>query len=279
VGNPLGIEGAVFSTDGTIIKAFAIDTEVEGNHWLGYVGCNPNGGFTVVGSRTDTDDTTFGVFAQHFDAQGDPIQDAFTVNPSPEGTQVQPVVGIGPSGEGVVIYEDSPTEGNYSLTARPINADGPSGDSFTLLALAGVDCVKPAIAIGPGGRTAYAGNMGPQIQLFTVPSTSEPQPRSTWYQTFGDFALPAITFLGDDEALAMASLRNIAGGGHSSVRVEIIDYDSVTTTSSVLLGDDPNLPPYAPSIGYGAGTVAIAWTQRTEDGFEVHLSTFKGNPR
>ena len=44
------------------------------------------------------------------------------------------------------------------------------------------------------------------------------------------------------------------------------------------LGDDPNLPPYPPAIGYGEGTLAVAWTQRTDDGFQVHLSSFKGQP-
>jgi hypothetical protein len=278
IGNPLGVQGAVFSVDGTIITNFAIDTEVEGNHWLGHVGCNPDGGFTVVGSRTDTDDTTFGIFAQHFDDEGVPLKPAFTVNPSPEGTQVQPVVGLGTGGTGVVIYEESLPDGNYTLMGRPINFEGNAGDSFTLLASDGVDCQKPAIAIGPKGRVAYAGNMGPQIQTFNVPSIITPEPSGTWYQTFGHYLLPAITFVGDDSLLAMASLQNVTGGGEPSVRVEIIEDKNVTVVSSVRLGDDPNLPPYPPAIGYGEGTLAVAWTQRTDDGFQVHLSSFKGQP-
>ena len=116
------------------------------------------------------------------------------------------------------------------------------------------------------------------IQTFNVTSINTPEPSGTWYQTYGHYLLPAITFVGDDSLLAMASLQNVTGGGDPSVRVEIIEDKNVTVVSSVRLGDDPNLPPYPPAIGYGEGTLAVAWTQRTDDGFQVHLSSFKGQP-
>ena len=277
VGNPLGIEGATLAADGSVVSSFDIKTEVEGNHWLGHVGCNPSGGFTVAGSRTDTDGTTFGVFAQHFRNDGTVLGDAFIVNPAPEGTQVQPVVGVTWGGTGVVMYEDAPTGGDYRLNARTFDSSGVASSTFTILASEGADALKPAIALSHNGRVAYAGNIGAQIQILAAPSVQSPEPTETWVKTFGSFIFPAITYLSTDTELAMVSLVNVTRAGEPSVRVEILTEGSDASLSSVSLGDDPNLPPYPPSIGYGGGVLAVAWTQRTDDGFEIRQSTFAGS--
>ena len=60
------------------------------------------------------------------------------------------------------------------------------------------------------------------------------------------------------------------------MRVDLLGSGVDADVSSVLLGDDPQLPPYPPAVAYGAGTLAVAWTQRTTDGFEIHLGQFKG---
>jgi hypothetical protein len=274
-GYTLGVEGAVLGSDGAVVKAFEITTEVEGNHWLGSVGCSPEGGFTVVGSRTDTDDTTFGVFAQHFDADGEALSAAFGVNPSPEGTQVQPVVGIGPGGAGVVIYEDAPADGSYALTARGIDALGAVGDTFAVLSLEGTECLKPAVAVSEGGALAYAGNIGTQVRLFRVPSAQSPEPSEASFESTGIKGMPALTFLDGEEVVALAMLTDFVGAGEPSVTVQLLGEGGEPEASVVALGDDPNLPPYPPAIGYGAGTLAVAWTQRTDGGYEIHLSEFE----
>ena len=278
VGNPLGIEGAVLATDGSVVSSFDVKTEVTGNHWLGHVGCNPDGGFTVVGSRTDTDDTTFGVFAQHYDADGATITEAFSINPSPEGTQVQPVVAVGEGGAGVVLYEDAPTDESYVLTARSFTGNGVESAAFTVLSLGGTDALKPAVSISPGGRVAYAGNLDTQLHLFSGSSLQSPDAFKGWMNPLESRVLPAITFLGDDSHLAMASLLNAIGSGEPSVAVDVYEEGSDTPLTSVLLGNDPKLPPYPPSVAWGDGTLAVAWTQRTDGGFEIHLSTFVGAP-
>ena len=277
IGLPLGVEGAILAADGSVISTFDVKTEVEGNHWLGHVGCNPTGGFTITGSRTDTDDTTFGVFVQRYDNEGAAQGDAFGVNPSPDGTQVQPVVAIAPDGTGVVVYEDSPNDTNYVLTGRTIGDSAAESQAFTVLGSEGADALKPAIAISYTGQVTYAGNVGAQVQLMTVESLQTPEPGEAWLKTFGSFVFPAITYLSQEGDLALVSLMNVTGAGEPSVRVEILSVGNDVPKSSVSLGDDPKLPPYPPSIGYGGGILAVAWTQRTESGFEIHQSTFEGS--
>lgn len=278
VGNTLGVEGAILDAAGALTTTFEVKTEVPGNHWLGHVGCDPSGGFTVVGSRTDTDDTTFGIFAKSYDAAGVPVGSTFGVNPEPDGTQVQPVVGVGPSGSGVVLYEDAPQDEDYVLTARVFDASGPIGDPFTLLGQPGVDCVKPAVAISPGGVVAYAGNRGAQVVVSTAPSLSAPEPTQTWLETTGSHGLAALTFLERDDVLAAARIENVTGAGAPGVRLVLLGDGVGENADSALLGDDPQLPPYPPAVAYGGGTLAVAWTQRTEQGYEVHLSQFKAAP-
>jgi len=262
-------------SSGALIKAFEVKTEVEGNHWLGHVGCNPSGGFTLVGSRTDTDDTTFGVFAQYFSEAGDPEGQAFTVNPSPEGTQVQPVVGVGPSGDAIVVYEDAPADSSYALSARSVGPNGPISERFTFLSFEGVDCLKPAIALSKTGALAYAGNLGVQVHVQGAAGVSAPEPKQTWLSTTGSQGMPAITFLEGDDVLALAMIDQLTGEGDPLVKVELLGEGLASETRVAYLSDDPTLPPYPPAIAYGAGTLAIAWTQRTEGGFELHLSRFQ----
>lgn len=278
VGNTLGVEGAVLDASGVLVKTFVVQTEVEGNHWLGHVGCDPSGGFTVVGSRTDTDDTTFGVFALAYNAAGEPLGDAFGVNPTPEGTQVQPVAGIGPDGSGVVLYEDAPEDGNYALTARAFDGSGAMGETIVVLAQAGVDCLKPAVAVSPGGVVAYAGNLGTQVHVLTAPSPAEPEPTVSLLETTGSKGLPALTFVAGDDVLAVAMIENLTGAGEPMVQVQLFGEGVDPATGTVLLGSDPTLPPYPPAIDYAAGTLAVAWTQRTEDGYAIHMSQFAASP-
>lgn len=279
VGNTLGIEGAILDGGGALVTTFEVTTEVEGNHWLGHVGCNPSGGFTVVGSRTDTDDTTFGVFAQAYTAAGEPLGDPFGVNPAPEGTQVQPVVGIGPEGSGVVLYEDAPDDDSYVLTARGFDGSGVVGETFVVLAQAGVDCLRPAVAVSEGGVVAYAGNLGTQVHVLTAPTAAEPQSAMmTWLETTGSKGLPALTFVGRDDVLVLAMIENLTGAGEPKVQVQLLGAEVEPATSTVLLGSDPTLPPYPPSLDYAGGTLAVAWTQRTDDGYEIHLSRFEAAP-
>ena len=277
-GETLGIEGALLDSDGALIKSFAVSTEVAGNHWLGHVGCDPDGGFTIVGSRTDTDDTTFGIFAQRYDAEGEPLGAAFGINPTPEGTQVQPVVGLTPGGRGVVVYEDAPVDESYRLSARAIGPEGATGEVFTLLSFDGVDCLKPAVAVSPSGALAYTGTLGVQVHVLGAPSSESPQPSSTWLTTTGSQGMPAITFLEDESILALAMVENLTGAGDPAIKVSLLGDGLSPDESSVLLGDDPQLPPYPPAIAYGGGVLSVAWTQRTEEGFEIHLSQFATPP-
>ena len=278
VGNPLGIEGAILGEDGSVMSHFNVTTEVPGNHWLGHVGCNPEGGFTVVGSRTDTDDTTFGVFAQHYDASGSVLGAPFTVNPNPDGTQVQPVVALGKGGAGLVLYEDAPTDGNYMLTARSFGPEGVTSDAMKILSLGGADAQKPALAISAEGHVAYAGNLNTQLHLLSSPSIDSPDAFKGWLSPLESRFLPAISFLDHETHLVMASLANVVGAGEPSVIVEIFEVGSDVPLSNLSLGSDPKLPPYPPAVAWGGGTLAVAWTQRTDDGFEIHLATFVGAP-
>ena len=274
-GGTLGVEGALMDAQGSVLKAFTVTTEVEGNHWLGHVGCHPDGGFTIVGSRTDTDDTTFGVFAQTYDDAGEPVGAPFSVNPTPEGTQVQPVVAAGPGGNGVVVYEDAPSDESYILSARAFTPSGAQGDTFTLLSFPGADCLKPAVALSPGGALAYAGNLGVQVHVLGAPSVSSPEPSATWLETTGSQGFPALTFLEDEAVVALAMIDQLTGAGTPTVQVRLLGEGLDEATSIASLSDDPQLPPYPPAIAYGAGVLAVAWTQRTESGFALHLSEFQ----
>ena len=71
--NNLQIRYRVLDATGTPtnVRDQIVETDVDGNHWLGSVTCNDQNEFVIVGARSDPNDT-FGVFGQRFDQTGTP---------------------------------------------------------------------------------------------------------------------------------------------------------------------------------------------------------------
>lgn len=278
-GLPLGVEAALISADGSVGKRFAVSTEVEGNHWLGHVGCDPQGGFVVTGVRTDTDDTTFGVFAQWYSADGSPEGGALAINPTPEGTQVQPVVAIAPNGEGVVVYEDSPTNEQYALSARRINAKGTVGDVFHVAGDATHEAKTPAVAINASGRVAYAGTVFNDVKLRVAPSTdAAPEPLELNHDG-GGRSNPAVTFAGRPDVIGVIFLDDSGASGSRRVVLSLVGAGVPKAQPRVTVSDKNKLPPYPPAIAWGAGKLTVAWTERLDAGqFQVFTTTFAATP-
>ena len=112
--NNLQIRYRVLDATGTPtnVRDQIVETDVDGNHWLGSVTCNDQNEFVIVGARSDPNDT-FGVFGQRFDQTRTPIGMATQVNDDPDGGQVYPVITALPDSSDhryAIAYEDRPSE-------------------------------------------------------------------------------------------------------------------------------------------------------------------------
>lgn len=127
-GNPLSGELQV----NTVEAAAQIDPDVASG---------PGGEFVVVWAGDDQDGDGAGIFAQRFDASGNPAGDEFQVNVVTADHQRNPAVAVGTSGAFVVVWESRGQDGSdFGVRGRRYDAGGAAlGDefqvnSYTLLA-------------------------------------------------------------------------------------------------------------------------------------------------
>lgn len=273
-GGILNVEAAVLDASGGVSVRIDAATDVEGNHWLGDLGCDPRGGFLVVGARTDTDGMTFGVFGQRYQSDGSPDGDAFAVNPISQGTQAYPSAGLGPDGTAFIVYEDQVGDKPGHVVGRVYPIEGKPSDLLDLLGDAAIEAKTPDVSVDPASGAVVVGatidnaqitvltGSDPKSPLFALPLPSADDPRF----------LPAVAFLGRPDAIGAVYIQ---GTGESG-RIQVAILGSVPVETAVTTVAEGKLPPYGPSIGWGNGRLVAAWTERVDgDQFAVFTATFE----
>nr|CAM76811.1 HEMAGGLUTININ/HEMOLYSIN-RELATED PROTEIN [Magnetospirillum gryphiswaldense MSR-1] len=121
-----GIYGQRFSQDGTKIGAeFHVNTYVTSDQQRPKVAELSNGGFVVTWSSTNQDASTYGVYAQRFDAAGTAAGVEFRVNNTVSGDQsVRSVTGLADGGFMVVWHDAGLDTNGYGIYARRYDAAG-----------------------------------------------------------------------------------------------------------------------------------------------------------
>jgi hypothetical protein len=277
-GQNLYIRYRVVGADGQPITESDVElTTTPGNHWLTEVACDPSGGFMVVGTGPE-ENMTFGVFAQRFDANGEALSEAVTLNVDPDGTQVFPSVDIGPDGAAVVAWEDQTGFGTDTVikqvVSRRIEA-GEAGPNTPRVVLTdpSEEAGRPDVSIDPlTGDALISVTLDQQrIGLYRLPANGGPPapiqpPAAVSY--YG-----ALTALGDGRH-GMLYLSGV--GQNVTARVVIIGTDGIVDGPVDLASG--NLPPYPTTTDARAGRMVSAWTERTDgNGFRIRLALFE-NP-
>ena len=271
-GGTLGIEAGVIDITGSPLTSFPVTTAVEGNHWLGHVACRPDGGFVVAGVRTDTDDTTFGVFAQLYTAEGEPEGDALTGNPLPDGTQVHPTIAAGPNAQWLVAWEDSIGDSASLILGRAFGPDGALGDPQPWLSGNSGDAVGASLSIEPVSGAVVLGATIDNGHIRVVrangvegPALDLPLPAST-----GIRHSIAVTHL--ERADLFAAVYTAGSNPSAQVQVSLLGPAQSAPEASTL--STGSIPPYPPAIAWGAGQLVVAWTERVGEAYEIRQAVF-----
>jgi hypothetical protein len=135
-------------------SAFPVNTNTfSGTQLNPSVGMAADGRFVVAWSGTDSE-STFGVFARRYAADGNALAEEFLVSPgaTPEARKLS--VAVEPDGDFVVAWETMRGgEAGYDVHARRYAADGVSrGDAFPVNTHTAANQTAPAVAVaGDGG--------------------------------------------------------------------------------------------------------------------------------
>lgn len=225
-----------------------VSTDREGNHWLGHVSCTADGGFVISGVRPEETDPSFEAFSMGYDAAGQPVSEAVTLNSAPEATETQPVVGATAGTQ----WTGWTTLAGDAWIRRAFSDEEPSQLSTTK---------STGMAMGADyripGAVISVNTAGLKLQVHWLPEEGEPSEPVT---LMDDGAVQrhtsALTMLERTEAAAIIYLTL----EEPDSRV-IVSYIGVQGSEPLTVGSGP-LPPYAPSIAFRGGVLVAAWTEK-----------------
>ena len=127
-----GIYARRFDANGELGDEFRVNTTTNGSQTSPAVAMNADGSFVVVWQDAALDQSNSGIFAQRYDADGNPLGTEFRVNTTVDQAQDSPAIAIDSAGNFVVTWvsddQDGDEEGIY---AQRFNSAGtPIGDEF-----------------------------------------------------------------------------------------------------------------------------------------------------
>ncbi len=246
-----------------------VNTSIAGDQTAPAVAIDASG--AVVAAWTSADGDGLGVFAQRFDANGEPAGSEFQVNVSSAGAQQAPALAMDAAGNFVVVWQgqDADKEG---VLARRFDSDGnPLAGEFVVNSVTAGSQLSPTVAMnasgawvvgwqnGSGGsageivgqRFDASGNaVGAQFQVNTTTAEAQTAP-SVAINANGDFAFAWQSKDGNGQG--------VFGQAFAADGTPIGTEQQVSTTTS---GDQ-----VAPSVGIAVdGTYRVVWTGDSQDG-------------
>jgi hypothetical protein len=249
-------------------------TEIDGNHWLGSVTCNDENQFVITGSRGDPDDT-FGVFVQRYDHLGQSLGNATTVNTSPDGGQVYPVITFIP-GEGehryAVAYEDRPIGRDELIRTSVRFFDGALQPTTAVFSVSadGVEATQPSIsALNANNQVVVTATLdSDRVGMFRV----DPQDERSRYTRGSENRLNySSDLVGISDQPAYSFLKG--SGREVKFMLGRYDFEALSLTETVIY--EGWLPPYQTSMARFEGTAAMAVTERLDaDRFKLNVFVF-----
>lgn len=164
-GSGLGIFAQMLNAQGQPIGSrIAVNSVTLGNQTSPAVARAPSGAFVIAWESEAEDGSGYGIYAQRYAANGNPLGTAFRVNTTTSGDQIRPTVAMAPNGSFIIAWQSqnttssSPDELNYfDIMAQRYSATGtPMGSEFRVNNLTGLDQREPTIAINANGEFAIA---------------------------------------------------------------------------------------------------------------------------
>ena len=220
-----------------------VETQREGNHWLGDVGCAPEGGFVITGIWPELEHPTWGAFYQEYDAEGVPSGDATPLNPKDDATETEPVVAL---------YETLSFHGWLELEGNAWFSIGDETDPV-LLSDDGAAVVMAAAPDAGGGVVVTTTNSLALLPQWIAPDGTLSAPFPLQGTSPNRHTAGVVTV---ERAEAAALIHLTSEGPNSKV---IAQYMGINGAMPTIL-ETGSIPPYPPAIAYRDGKLVAAWT-------------------
>jgi len=174
--NDRDIYGQIYTPDGRRVGAeFLVNSYAAGIQQEPAVAAAADGSFVVVWSSAAKDASTFGIYAQRFDAAGNALGSEFRANETAPGDQTQPAIAMLPGGRFIIAWQSQNQDDNgWGIYARSFDSSGSplSGESLVNITTTG-DQITPAVASNATGQAVVAWG-GAQIAARRIDSDGQP---------------------------------------------------------------------------------------------------------
>jgi hypothetical protein len=122
------------------------------------VAADGSGNFVVTWASQGQDGSGWGVYAQRYNAAGNPVGSEFRVNTTTAGDQTNPAVAMDSAGDFVIAWQSQGQDGSgWGIYAqRYDNAGNPVGGEFRVNTTTALDQTNPSLAVSPGGSFLVA---------------------------------------------------------------------------------------------------------------------------
>lgn len=154
-GSGLGVYGQRFNASGNKLGGeFQVNTTTFVGQLAPAVAINTNGQFIVTWTRGSLLASGSDVYAQRFDAQGNPQGSEFSVNTFTNNFQGNPDIDMNLAGDFVIVWESSSQDGSlYGVYGQQFKSDGTkTGSEFPVNSFTTNDQERPAVAMDLSGN-------------------------------------------------------------------------------------------------------------------------------
>lgn len=239
------------------------------------VALDPAGNFVVVWTSFGQDGSSYGIYAQRYNAAGTAQGTEFRVNQTTAQEQDKPVVATDATGRFVVAWESTSQDGSFEgIVARRFDASGlPLGDELVVNGYTTNGQRLPGLDVDAAGNFAIAwqssGQDGSGLGVYArrydsagVAQGGEFQVNTT---TTGDQAAPVVAL--DSGALVIAWQSSLQDGSGQGIYGQCFTSAGVATGGEVRLNTYTSNDQAAPALVKGLGTSLVAvWQSTNQDG-------------
>jgi hypothetical protein len=275
-GSGYGIFGRRFDDEGTPLgPPFQINIWTAGNQERPAVATQSDGSFLVVWQSSAQDGSSYGVYGQEFDEEGNPTGEEFGVNVETEGWQGNPDLAIGPAGTWVVVWESENGDGNgFGILARRFGAAGiPLGPEIAVNEHLINDQILPSAGVDSQGNLIVVWSSedqdGHRFGVYARRFSSELVPLGEEFQvntyTYKDQMGPSVAVTPDGQfaVLWMSSFQDGSGLG---VFGQVYLANGQPLGSEFQVNEYTDLYQSFPRAACDTGCLVIVWQSDVQDG-------------
>ena len=240
------------------------------------VAVSPSGSFVVTWTADhDQDGDNTGVFAQRFNASGNPVGAQIRVNTVTQDRQEASSVGIAADGSFVVAWASHSQQGGdtdgWSIRAQRFAADGSkAGAEFVVNQLTAKDQSQPSLAVAADGQfvVAWATTADDDIHVRHFDAAGNPlrgEVKANGVNGSGNQVLPSVAIAADGSYVVV--WQTDSGGTGKSVYAQRFNADDSLRGSGFRVNTQDADDQTQPSVAVGGtGAFVIAWTSAKQDG-------------